>query len=338
MNTGETPDCYAEFCQRQAGGSLRCRPTSYPDGCIHDTTRPPLNTRRARALQRTDRMKFPGPGRPDPIAEQVARVPEDVLTLVLSTLATLAAYRNALRAGREAELDGIHGAGRNTVRRHGRARLANALPVLRHFVRQGRPWDIDPYAVLRHLMPRSPSPIMGLRDGMRVRVVPGMPGVPDPRRRGLERGSFAWWMVGLEEALAAGRLDESSLRALRNTHAEGRWTDTEPIGRSKTRKMTQAEKDELASIIAKLETNTDLEELSPPPLALDSRPAPASPDTPTAPDPGSPHGTAVPGAPDASETPEGPILPPEPADRSGAPDRRSGRRGRTMPGQGSLFD
>jgi hypothetical protein len=205
----------------------------------------PNYSRRSLALRRTDRMKFPGPGRPDPIADQVARVPEDVLTLVLSTLATLAAYRDALRAGREAELDGIHGAGRNTVRRHGRARLANALPVLRHFVRQGRPWDIDPYAVLRYLMPRPPEPAT-VADSI--------------------------------EAVA----------------------------------------EELDPVAPRLEGVTVADIATP--------------------DPGSPHGNAVPGAPDASAEPEGPIYPPEVQDRSGASQKRPGRRAKTMPGQGSLFD
>jgi hypothetical protein len=416
MNIGETPDCWAEFCQRQAGGSLRCRPTSYPDGCIHDTTRPPLNTRRARALRRTDRMKFPGPSRPYPIAEQVARVPEDVLTLVLSTLATLAAYRDALRAGREAELDGIHGAGRNTVRRHGRARLANALPVLRHFVRQGRPWDIDPYAVLRYLMPRPPEPESNLDLG------------PGP-----EETAFLTWVFDLGSRTVSEAVDWILVEEIRGTLASDVWGYTDEGGRRRGYRMTAAQKVQLLQIAEKIAPSTPsvlpaagLEELPPvelptAPLVLDSRPEPP-PDLMPAPmppppvgfaelvspkredleraladlmplktaraiamdfangwlgrvcgiyesigpegdrrpvtvgtgrrgnrkviqfgrldrpAPETPHENAVPEAPDASAEPEGPIYPPAAADRSGAPQRRSGRRGRTMPGQGSLFD
>jgi hypothetical protein len=376
-------------------------------------------TKREKALHRTDRMKFPGPSRPYPIAEQVARVPEDVLTLVLSTLATLAAYRDALRAGREAELDGIHGAGRNTVRRHGRARLANALPVLRHFVRQGRPWDIDPYAVLRHLMPRPPEPESDLDLG------------PGP-----EETAFLTWVFGLGSRTLSGAVDWTIVEEIRGTLASGVWGYTDEGGRRRGYRMTAARKVQLLQIAEKIALSTPsvlpaagLEELPPvelptAPLALNSRPEPppdprpapmppppdgfaelvsptreqiehglcnvgvsykharqiaidfhdgwlgriagvydgvavaagrrgkrkvlwfdrlddpasASPGAPAAPDPGSPHGNAVPGAPDASAEPEGPIYPPAAADRSGAPQRRSGRRGRTMPGQGSLFD
>jgi hypothetical protein len=330
-----------------------------------------VETRRELALRRTDRMKFPGPSRPYPIAEQVARVPEDVLMLVGSTLATLVIYRNALRAAREAELDGIPGAGRNLIRRHGQSRLMDALPVLRHFVRQGRPWDIDPYAVLRHLMPRPPGPATvadsieavaeeldpvaprlkgvtvadiatpDLEELPPVEIPPAplvlddrpepppdprpgpMPPPPDgfaelvsPKRKEVERALADLMPLKTAWAIASG-FAEGRLGAVAGVHesvgpAGDRrrvWVGT---GRRGNRKVIQFGR-------------------------LDD-PTPASPDAPTSPDPGSPHGNDVPGAPDASETPEGPIYPPDPRDRSGATQRRPGRRARTMPGQGSLFD
>jgi hypothetical protein len=379
----------------------------------------PNYSRRSLALRRTDRMKFPGPGRPDPIADQVARVPEDVLTLVLSTLATLAAYRDALRAGREAELDGIHGAGRNTVRRHGRARLANALPVLRHFVRQGRPWDIDPYAVLRHLMPRPPEPESNLDLG------------PGP-----EETAFLTWVFDLGSRTVSGAVDWILVEEIRGTLASGVWGYTDEGGRRRGYRMTAAQKVQLLQIAEMIAPSTPsvlsaagLEELPPVelptgPLALDSRPEPppdprpepmppppdgfaelVSPkreeveraladlmplkiaraiakgfaggrlgavagvhksvgptgdrnrvwvgtgrrgnrkviqfgrlDGPTAPDPGSLDKKGTSEGANASPAPEGPIVPPETADRSGASQRRPRRRAKTMPGQGSLFD
>jgi hypothetical protein len=499
MRDDETMDCDADSCLSGEGSKETCSRNSYPEGCVYDPRRHLHPTRRARALRRTDRRKFPGPGRSYPIAEQINRVPEDVLALVASTLATLATYRNSLRAALKAEHAGIAGAGRQVARRFGRSRLIAALPVLRHFVRQGRPWDIDPYAVLRHLMPcpsepepetcpechgkgyltqarelcgsclgtgkanrpgpddeperrdatdtveilsanderfkpgrrvvgnpatwrpddhggrrawqdvgvvigrietgsvevrwdngrrvhpevelepvddsvppfggdtGRPTPIMGLRDGMLVQVVPGMPGVPDPQCGGLERGSFAWWMLGLDRALVAGRLDATSLRLLKHTLDGGQWTDREPIGRSETRRMTTVERTTLGTLVDRLAESLEPPSLdiyedrepieghgipevlgtpnyAPEPIAEKPKRNPRpkataeAPTIPDAPAPANPHGNDVPGAPDASTAPGGPIYPPEVQDRSGASQRRPGRRSRTMPGQGSLFD
>jgi hypothetical protein len=382
----------------------------------------PSYSRRSLALRRTDRMKFPGPGRPYPIAEQVARVPEDVLVLVCSTLSTLAAYRDALRAGREAEIDGMTRP-LQAARRFGQSRLMDALPVLRHFVRQGRPWDIDPYAVLRHLMPRPSGPELAPDPGPEAveamspgagRFMPGRRVVKNPAT--WTPSDFDAWGAGVGVGVVIGPAGPGQV--------DVRWDG----GRCYQRE------DEL---LPAPEPTPDLVELPPvelppPPLALDGKPDPppdprpgpmppppvgfaelvsprredvelaladlmplktaraiangfaggrlgavagvhesvgpagdrrrvwvgtgrrgnrkviqfgrlndpasASPGAPAAPDPESPHGNAVPGAPDASETPGGPIYPPEVQDRSGAPQRRPGRRGRTMPGQGSLFD